>query len=360
MITLADNTDYLFAADVSTSNRFILGANTVVRAVDPRAVTLTYTGAGTMFTTANGSQTIKEITISCANGQFIDTSGNTTGNTLIRWVLFSQVKDLGDISKPVIGIYNLFIAQHTGAGFTYGTVTGRRLTIETITVQSTTNATLDFVDLGTATFNALSISGIAFISTVTGQNFIKGAAASANISAGVVASIRDISIAGDMTTLDTIASGDARFNFNSVDGVPDTRPDALLSFTTPTTTTIASAGVAVIINGTWTQERQSQFTTTTGGRATYNGELPAILPITARVTAEPVSGGAVQIGVYLAKNGTVIANSEAYGSASSGNPTSITMVWQDEVNTGDYYEVFIENDSSSVDLSVAKAVLRVN
>jgi len=92
VITLADGADYLLVNDINTANRFVAGSDTVLRSVDPRINTLTYTGTGTMFTTTNGNQVIKELTINCPNGTFVDTSGNTTGTFLLRWVAFGNVK----------------------------------------------------------------------------------------------------------------------------------------------------------------------------------------------------------------------------------------------------------------------------
>jgi len=134
----------------------------------------------------------------------------------------------------------------------------------------------------------------------------------------------------------------------------------MLYTTTPATTTIASAGAAVLVANTWVVSRESQFTCTTAGRAVYTGVKDIVVPITAKCSVAPVSGTNIKIGVYIAKNGVIVAASEAYGTASAGSPASITVIWQDGLSTNDYLEVFVENDDNATDLSVETAQFRIN
>lgn len=59
------------------------------------------------------------------------------------------------------------------------------------------------------------------------------------------------------------------------------------------------------------------------------------------------------IGVYLAKNGTVIDESETYLTAnSSGRLENGTIQSLTELVTGDYIEIFVENNTATTNITV--------
>jgi hypothetical protein len=125
-------------------------------------------------------------------------------------------------------------------------------------------------------------------------------------------------------------------------------------------TVIAVAGTPVLIAGTWVVERASQFTGTTAGRLTYDGGKDATLPITGSFTVEPASGGAVNISIEVAIDGSVIPGSKRTGNTSAGNPISITVPWQEVFSTATFIEYFVTNETTTVDILVSSAVGRVN
>jgi DNA-binding Xre family transcriptional regulator len=59
------------------------------------------------------------------------------------------------------------------------------------------------------------------------------------------------------------------------------------------------------------------------------------------------------IGLYVAKNGVVIASSEMYSTTSSGGRAeSITCQTILELNEGDYVEMYVENTTAATNITV--------
>jgi hypothetical protein len=360
VITLEDNKDYLFVSDVTTSNRFVLGADTVVRAVDPFTVTLTYTGTGVMFTCPNGRQGIKEISISCANGTVFGGSPGVIGNLLVRFVYFNSVKHFGTIYKPFFGLFDCLIITHTGQGFSWPTgATEQRLRMNNINVLNTTSATMTFLDLQDAVFNSFDIRSVIFQDTVPGQTFLSGVAAGANMSGQTIGYVNNVSIQGLMAMLDTITTDEAGWNFGECNKIPDTNPHSLLYLSAAANTTIATASTPVVVNGTFTSEAAQVFTNNVNGRATYIGKRSAFKSLSLTISLEPVSGTGKDLAVYFAKNGAVIAATKVNRTSSSGSSAVVNVDWGAELVTNDYIEVFVANDTDSTSILVNQMLLRV-
>jgi hypothetical protein len=102
------------------------------------------------------------------------------------------------------------------------------------------------------------------------------------------------------------------------------------------------------------------MTGTTAGKVTYNGAKNLNASVTAKISVEPVSGSSVDISAQVAINGSLIANSVAIGSAAANSPSSITVVWAQELAATNYVEIFISNLDSTVDLLAASAVVSIN
>jgi hypothetical protein len=178
---------------------------------------------------------------------------------------------------------------------------------------------------------------------------------------GRIGVISNSFIGGDGTALNNISNDDDSWQFLLNDNIGDTHPDGLLSMQgNATNTTIGSAGVGVLAAGTWVVEFDSQGTGTTAGRFTYSGVRPVHLPLTAAITIEPTTGGSQVMGAMIAINGVAVANSLRTGTASSGNPTSITIPWQAIFSSTDYVEVFVTNEDTTNDVLVSSATFRIN
>jgi hypothetical protein len=185
----------------------------------------------------------------------------------------------------------------------------------------------DFIDLGTATASNIEISGgVADLSA--GTTFLKGAASSANVNTGGLGLVEKITTIGLGSALSGITADDVRWDFVLNSDIPDTNPDGLLSLTVADTVTISAASTPVLVAGPWNVERVSRFTGSTAGRLTYNGEKAFVTPVTIDATVEPASGTNKDIVLYVALNGSVVANSASTNTVSAGGPKNTSVHWQ--------------------------------
>lgn len=356
IITLAANTHYLFVDDVSVgTDRFILNSN-VISASDSTIIKLTYTGTGDMFTAVGGNNVFSQIDLSFANGALGNIDGLGVGLLIMKNITISAAKSLGTL-KDLRGtiIRNITTDPIATDGFLFTGTHGSFFCVENLI--NIAGGTL--FDLGTATFNAFSYVNSVFVPT-GGATMLSGLASSGNINTGSLGTIQNIQQVGTGTPLAGITSDDAQWQFSLNSDIADTRPDALLSFNTPTPTVIPGANTPVLITGTWIIERKSQFTLTAGGRATYDGVKDAVLAVSAQATIEPVSGANKDIEIHLAVNGTVVTNANTPNKVSSGDPKNTSVMWQIKFEPGDFVELFVENKSDGINLQVNKATLRVN
>jgi hypothetical protein len=361
VITLADDTEYLIGDDISLgTNELVMGDGCAVSGIESVAVTLTYTGTADMFTILNDTARISDLTISCASGRVINFSDNT--DTLFRMTdctvscstfgLFNS----GGASGSTVRFTNVSPASITSSGCT---ITGSWNTwLWEVSATNLTGGSL--FNFGTATFDAIVLDLI-LANLGAGTTLITGAASSANINTGGTAIVTRMLTSGAGTILSDVTVDDALWNFFHNDDIADTRPDGLLSMqSNATATVIAVAGTPVLVAGTWVVERSSQMTGTTAGRLTYDGGKDATLPITGSFTVEPASGGAVNISIEVAIDGSVVPNSKRTANSSAGNPASITIPWQEIFATATFVEYFVTNETSTVNILVSSATGRVN
>lgn len=357
-ITLADGTNYLIANDLSTSNRFIFGTNTVITASDPFVTTLAYTGVGNMFTFVNGAVGISNIGITCANGTLFDTTAVTAGQLFLRDCLFNEIKNLGTINTTAVGMYNCFLALHTGQGFTVGAVADKRINIQNFTVVNSTDAASTFLDLDAATYSAFTIDNVSFLGTVAGQTFLKGATGGANLNDGIVGFVSGVTINGDMAALNNISVNDPNWDFTDNNKISDTRPVALMTLSAPATTTIVLADTPVIVNGVFTDQESSLFTVGTDGVVTYNGVRPLGVGLTSSITFLS-SSGTNNYAFYVAKNGVPIVASEVTKIASATVSVNISLLWDVQVTKNDTLSVWVANLDNTNDVSAVTMVTRI-
>lgn len=355
VITLADDTHYAVRNDITTSDRFVLGDNTIVDGSDNIVINLAYTGAGVMFTSVDKNWTLKNITVTCSSGTFIDFDG--TGVEIFQFINARVIAGTLGTIDDFAGIH-IDDTQFTVTtdGFLFGGINGVFLAEANLgTIDAGT-----FYDLGTATFSGFSVTD-AFMTLNGSSVFVDGAASSANITSGNLGSVHNSRFFGTGTTLQTIDNSDVRWEFAVNNGIPDTDKDCLMSQTAnAVATVIAVATTPVKLAGTWVEEEAFFFSTDATGKMTYIGEKEIELDITMSFSAAPVSGSNKSINFYVALNGTHIANSRAFNNISTGDPSRTTVIWRLHLQPNDFIEAFVANDTDTVNVLVTDAVLRVS
>lgn len=117
-------------------------------------------------------------------------------------------------------------------------------------------------------------------------------------------------------------------------------------------TDIITQGVAVKAVALTTSGSLTSKFTNTDNRATYTGAIEKIFKGTATLSLS--AGNNDRIGVYFAKNGVLVTESEMYATTdSNGELVNVTVQALVSLATNDYLEIFVENDSAAVDIIVS-------
>lgn len=362
VITLTDNTNYIIAANVSTSNRFILGENNAITANNIFSPVLTYTGTGAMFTGVDVNFSLSSASFNCPSATFFDLSAPT--DAFIR-VNIESITVLNCLKAGIAD--NLRVLDITNIGFfnsddgitILGATQWLLFSITKLAIVST-SATYIGIDFGTSIQNTLEMTSL-FLVAPAGGIGIKGLPNSGNITADHLATCLAGTINGGLTPLSGISKDDIRWSFLKNTGISNTLIDALMEFNLNTSeTVIATVDTPVIVNAVWVLQDSSKFETTTSGRATYKAEQDSHLPVDISIGVIAAGGGANDITIYLSLNGTVITNTGRTIEVSGSSPRTLSIPWQLDLTKDDYLEVFIENNTGTTNLIVEHCILRVN
>jgi hypothetical protein len=118
-----------------------------------------------------------------------------------------------------------------------------------------------------------------------------------------------------------------------------------------TATVIAATGTAVKVAGTTTSGAVTSKFTNTNNRATYIGAIDRLFKLTATMSIE--SGNNHIIGVYVAKNGALINDSEVHITTNAGGRAEAAAVQASvQLEANDYLEIWVENDTAATDITV--------
>ena len=362
-ITLLSNKIYIISSDTTIAKKFTVQDGAVITAFNIFGPTLTYSGSGVMFTGVDVNFVIRDLTVSCSSAKvfdFTDSVGSVKDFECVN-VRALACTSIGSFDDYLVVQFMNSGFISTGSGIDYSGGNYRVVSFNDAVFIST-SATFKAIDLGSATIDNFEINNIAVIAP-SGAYGISGLASSGNINSGFVATVFGSSFSGGMTTpLENITVNDIRWDFKGNNGVADTITDALLSFNgNATETVITTQNVPVIVNATWTVVICSKFTCTTGGRSTSNseGDLGGV-PITFAVGLISAGGGAIDVSVYLAENGSVITASKTTISISGANQAFVSIPWQiSTISENDYYEVWVENNTNTTNIIVESAKLRI-
>ena len=124
--------------------------------------------------------------------------------------------------------------------------------------------------------------------------------------------------------------------------------------------TITTVNTPVLAAGSFAVGDTSLFTGTTAGRLTYTAAANAVVTVNAVVDIEPDSGTGKDLTTYIAINGTVAASSGRIVTTDTAVPLNVPLIWQVTLSTNDYIEIYVENNTDTIDVLVSGAVLVVS
>lgn len=362
--TLVADTYYYIQNNLSTADRFDVSAGNVAikSANDALFSELAYSGSGDMFTGLNANFTLTNIKITTPLGRVFNMS-DSVGVSLLNIINVTvsncnKIALIAGSSYGEIRIAGLNVVDCITDGIDFGTATVGKFSCRESIFKISAGA---LFKLATATFSDFRLTGINANLNGGGIYFLSGAASSANIVSGALGTVHNVKTTGAGTPLSAITVRDDRWQFTANSKIQDTKPSAVISLSLNSlNTTFAAANTPVIANGgtAWVDGGKSQFSVTTGGRVTYSGEKDCSASITISASIQS-AGAAKTICGYVAINGAVISATQCRSSAGT-TPTTFVMVWQRVFASGDYVELWIENQIDTGSMNVYGAVIRVS
>jgi len=356
VITLAGDTEYRLLNDITTVNRFVMGAGTILSAGNERLITLTYSGVGTMFTAVDSTMVVRDIGLVCSAGTAFDISSTTGAHDFICTNVLLTCGDIGTMDELNLIYFRATNLTASGAGLTITGACGTFFySIGTITVSGVAAKAINF---STSTFTIISLQNIIFILADAGAYCISGLANSGNINAGGQATVFNTDQYGVGTFLENINHYDNFWDFVLNANSINSYTLALATHAGATTIPIAASATPVKITGVWNSQTMHRFTHDNDGRWTHTSKN-VHLDVTASITVDLVTG-IDDISFFIYRNGVQIPASKVTQEVNSGDPENISIIWNLEVDLNDYIEFWVQNDDTTVDVIIVNATIRIS
>ena len=354
VITLADNTVYVISGTISISDTLTPGTGSSIVSLESHSNELIYTGTGSMFKGVNKSLHVTGLSVRCATGTLLDfTDTAPLKDSVIEFVNveFTQTKHVGlctDIKqlRYFACVYDDIITTgHTFAGDIEQVFAGAS--------DFVMNAASPVFDLGSATFDLMWSTDFQVKLLNAGATFVTGLASGANINVSGTGQLVNGLYLGTGSALSGVTADDLLWFFHNNSTIANTAPDAVIYMVNNATETVISTqNVPVPVLGTFSEHRASHFSTTAAGRITYLGMQDHRTTISASLSAKTASGADKDITVYVALNGSIIANSAISNNAKLATKNNTVMIWKDVMTTNDYIEIWVENNDDTANILV--------
>jgi len=355
VITLGDNVTYYFTTTVDlTGDRLVGGENTVILGSSSENSRIKSTGLGVgvpLFYT-EWTTPIRHVTF-----QDVDTALHIVGTVnppvALDWtgVNYLNVPNIGLIDTCDNWIYSkgaILNSQNLQFSGTVGTVGTVGVDNSIFVGTGSSGNILDILSTCTITrrFRLIYSSMVVFGATV-GINVDSSATIPTE---GYILDTINFSAGG--TYLSGVSYTDNKTRFVNSKGIENTAEIGnLYMLNNATATVISGSGVPTKVLGTTTPNAINQKFSHSDNRLTYTGGL--IRDFQVSVTTSLTSGNNNVIGVYVAKNGTILTESEMYGTTSSaGRAESISCQTILEMEENDYIEIWVENNTATQNITV--------
>lgn len=352
VITLEDNITYYFTNDLDLNgSRLVGGSDTTIIGGSSENCTITSTGlsSSTALLTTEWTTPIRHITFKDV-GTAIDINGVTNAPVALDWtgVNFLNVPTVGTIST----CDNFIFSKGAFLNSKGLNITGSVGTVgidNSLFVGDGASGNIIYLDSSTTItrrFRTIYSSIVATSSTV-------GINVDTSATIPVEGYILDtVNFSGGGTYLSGIDYTDNKTRFVNCKGIENTAEIGNYYMLDNTvSTTISATDTPVKISGSTTVNSINQKFSHTDNKLTYTGALIRDFQISAN--ASFTSGNNQVIGLYVAKNGSVIASSEMYATTSgSGRAESINCQTIIEMSQNDYIEMWVENSTSTSNITV--------
>jgi len=350
VISLADDATYFLLNDVDLLGaRIVGGRNSVLIGGSSENCVLSSTGldSGTALVSSEFSLPCRFMAFSHGTALGLDAGANP--DQAIDWfgVNFLNCATIGTI-KNFSNVILTSCAWLNSSGMTFGG------TIGTVSLDKCLLQSFDGGDAITvpATAELTRRFRVIYSAVVTGSGSI-GINVSGSATIPVESYILDtINFSGAGTATSGVAYDDNKALWVNCVGVNNSSSAGHMYMqNNATATTIGATGTPVKVAGTTVVGPTTEKFTHTANRLTYAGAIQRRFRVS--VVSSFSAGSNNEVGTYIAKNGSVVDDSETYATANSAgrleNVIAQTVV---DLAENDYVEVFVENNTAATDITV--------
>lgn len=357
VITLEDDTVYLFTDHIDLlGSRLVCGDTTSILGTTSENASITSTGIGSdPLITATTIFVLRNITITSPRGVYFD--GSLTPTTAaLDWVAVNFVSCSvysATLVSPSNFIYRDSLVS-SGNGFVIEGTVGTVGITESLFIPSSGNTAIT-VGSSTAVNTRFRMTNCSVV--------VQSGATGVNVDATAFALperfiLNNVNFSGAGTYLGGATSSSNAALFVRCTGISNSSSASSYSMqANATATTIATPSTFVKVAGSTTSLFSSKFSNT-DNRATFTGGVSGLFKVT--VTVSLSSGNNNNIDIAVGLNGSVITGSTMRATTSSGGRVeSMTTMAISELNTNDYFEVFVANQSAATDITVIDLIVVV-
>lgn len=350
--TLAANTTYFVTQDIDLAgDRLVASSDTAIVGTSSETASLTSTGlsAASALISSGWTMPLRDIAITHDIAVALDATGNGTQALDWRAVNFIDCPTVGTIKN-----YDNVILE------TCAFLNSSGLTLDgTINTFAADNTLFNTSSAGTAiTVPATATIGRRFRIVYSSFVVLSGETGIDVNTSAVVPSesfiLDTVNFSGGGDYIDATGkqyTDDDAWFLNCKGIANSTAAGSCYMTANATVTDIVTQNVAVKVAGTTTAASVNQKFTHTNNRLTYSGAISRFFSVT--VTSSIVGAVNAQHSTYVYKGGVVVPESIGSGTTTSaGDAENITSQCVVYLETGDYVEVFIENNDNTTDVTV--------
>lgn len=360
VITLDANTVYFLTEAIDLSgDRIAAGVNTVIAGSSSETASLTSTGIGTAYLiTTSSTLVMYDITIKNVTNAISVNPSNTGSGIALDWraVNFSGCTINARFGNIGNFIYDTSAVLGSGKFEFFGSVDTIAINNSLLTGNGSAYSIIDIQS--TAIINRrFRVIYSSFVAT--------GSTVAINVDVGATLPnetyiLDTCNFAGGGTYLTGVTATSNKALFVNNVGIANSSDISQYYMNGNATATVISAtSTPVKVAGTTTSSAVTSKFTNTANRATYVGALNRFFKATA--TASLTSGNGNQVGMYFAKNGVVLPESEIYATTSgTGSAENIVVQTLVSLMDGDYLEVFVENNTAANNITVTDLNVVIN
>lgn len=352
VITLRDDFTYVFTGVVDLAgSRLVCGENTTIIGGSSENCRIISSGlnASTALISSEFSLPLKNISMSHGTALDLDADGNDgaldwLGVNFINCATIGTIANYDNVIWTDCGVLN-------SSGLTFDGSIGTVGFSQCIFDASTAGTVITLPSTLTITRRFRIIySAFVALSGETGIN----ASTSATIPVeGYILDTCNFSGGGTYTT--GVAFDDNKSRWKENRGIENSAEIGYYTMIgNGTATTISATSTPVKVAGTTTLQSISQkFSSPSSNRATYIGAITRNFKVSVEMSVS--SGNGNQVGVYVAKNGTVIDESENYATTNAGGRAeNIGCQTITNMSENDYIEIFVENATATNNITVSE------